>query len=124
MSDLFKKLEDLLIIYSLVNGESCTGAIVQNGTNETIVDANNATWTITSNNTIDKNGQPAGYSADVVILVYWDGIVYQSNQQGGWWGWISNGWVTVTNSQLKLNLTSASGCLHVILSGSRDILFN
>jgi hypothetical protein len=100
----------LLIIYSTANGESCNGATVVNGTHQTIVDANNDTWKIISNNTIYVNGQPAGYSAAVVKLVYWNGTVYQENDSGGWWGWISNGWVGVSDPRLLSDLISAPGC--------------
>jgi len=106
----------------LVNAESCNGATVSNGTNQTIVDANNGTWIITAGNIIYKNGQPAGYSQAVMMLVYWNRTVYQENCNKDWWNWINNGWVAVTNPQLISQLTSASGCSSSTVSGSFAIL--
>jgi hypothetical protein len=115
---------DLLIVYSLVSGESCQGAIVQNGTNQTIVDANNATWTIGNDTIIYKDGQKAGYSGNVILLVYWNGIVYQEANSGGWWKWINNNWADANDSQLIFSVTSPSGCTPIILSGNLGILFH
>ncbi len=61
---------ELVLYKSLVNGDSCQDAIVEFGTNDTIVDTNNETWTIHSDGKIYKNGQLAGFSASVIELVY------------------------------------------------------
>jgi hypothetical protein len=44
--------------------------------------------------------------------VYWDKIVYQSNQNHGWWDWVNNSWLGVSDPDLISNLTAASGCLY------------
>jgi hypothetical protein len=49
--------------------------------------------------------------------VYWDQIVYQSNQNHGWWGWVSNNWLGVSDPDLISNLTAASGCHYTTVSG-------
>lgn len=36
----------------------------------------------------------------------------------GWWKWINNGWADVNDTQLILNLTSATGRSYAIISGN------
>ena len=100
-----------------MNGESCDGSIVRNKTNQTIVDANNETWTLSFNNTVFKSGNPAGYSEAVIKLVYWNRTIYQENNNNLWWGWINGGWIATTDYQLLQNLVSASGCMLSTLAG-------
>ena len=58
---------------------SSHGPVVRNGTRETIVDANDETWTITADDKTHKNRQAASESEYVTELVYWDGVVHQQN---------------------------------------------
>jgi hypothetical protein len=58
-----------------------------------IVDSNGGVWTITSSGTINLNGAPAGYSANVTLLIYKGGKVYQQNSAGGFWYWDGNTWI-------------------------------
>ncbi|CAF1335854.1 unnamed protein product, partial [Adineta steineri] len=101
-----------------LNGESCNGAIVENGTNETIIDANNAVWTIFSNSTVFKDGLTAGPTGNVILLVYWNGIVYHENKNLDWWQWINdnNSWISEYDTQVLSYLTSSSGCTPTTVS--------
>ncbi|CAF1385606.1 unnamed protein product [Adineta steineri] len=99
-----------------INGESCNGAVVENGTNQTIIDANNATWIITNDSTIFKDGQKAGNNGYVILLVYWNETVYQENINFHWWKWINDTWIPENNSEILSYLTSSSGCTPTTLS--------
>jgi hypothetical protein len=114
-------------MYSLANAESCNGATVHNGTNETIIDANNITWTITpANNTICKNGHADWNTHDVMLLVYWNQTIYQENKNKYWWKWdtSSSSWVNTANPRPSLNLTTESGCTLDVNTGIYGHLFN
>lgn len=102
-------------------GESCDGSTIRNGTNESLIDMNNDRWTILSNDTIDINGQLAGYSANVVLLVYLNKTIYQSNNNGGWWGWINSNWILINDPILISQLISANGCIYT--TSSCNLLF-
>ncbi len=117
-----------MLSYSSVNAESSNGATVHNGTNETIIDANNNTWTITSNNTINENTSPAEYSAYVVLLLYWNRTIYQTNKDGGWWKWVDSGgsysWVDTSDPRPSSSSTVTPGQTLVPNTGIDDTSIN
>jgi hypothetical protein len=116
----------LLFIYSLANAESCQGAIVQNGTNQTIVDANNDTWTIKSDDKIYVHEEPAGSSSEVTLLVYWNQVIYQQNRYGDWWRWVNNThpWESASDPRPSSHSYTVSGCTLDLHPGSCDRSFS
>ena len=56
------------------------------------MDSSGNVWTI-SGGVVYENGQKAGYSAQVIKLVYKNKIIYQGTSFGGWWAWIGGTWV-------------------------------
>jgi hypothetical protein len=56
-----------------------------------ITDAQLNVWTVASG-VIYENGSLAGYSANVVLLLYYNGVIYQENSAGGWWSWVNSNW--------------------------------
>ncbi len=99
--------------------ESCHGAIVRNGTNQTIVDSIGEIWTIESDDKIYKNKTLSENTDRVVLLVYWNSVVYQQNCNGGWWEWINNNWVEISDTQLKSTLGASLGCIYTSSSTSQ-----
>lgn len=67
------------------------GAVSASGTTvppaSQIVDNQNNTWGLSSSGTVLENGRSAGYSSNVTLLLYYNGIIYQENSSGGWWSW-------------------------------------
>jgi endoglucanase len=61
-----------------------------------IVDSALHRWTL-SNGVVMENAAQAGYSANVVSLVYFNGSVYQENSDCLWWSWNGTTWVAATN---------------------------
>lgn len=61
-----------------------------------IIDGSGNVWTI-SDGVIFKNGQVAGYSANVTELYYLNGVVYQENNAQNWWSWNGSVWVDASN---------------------------
>ena len=94
----------------VVTTESCHGAIVRNRTNQTIVDANNETWTIDNRQKITKSGVDAAYTDSVMQLVYWDKVIYQENYENKWWKWINSDWTEEKQENLTSKLALALGC--------------
>jgi aryl-phospho-beta-D-glucosidase BglC (GH1 family) len=64
-----------------------------------IVDANGDVWTLNGDATISENGAPAGYTANVVLVLFENGLVYQENRSGGWWSWNGSGWDATNQPQ-------------------------
>jgi hypothetical protein len=61
-----------------------------------IVDASGNVW-IVSGGVVFKNGSAAGYSANVIDLVYLNGIIHQENTAKNWWSWNGSGWASANN---------------------------
>jgi len=53
-------------------------------------------WTV-SDGVISKSGSAAGYSANVVLLLYFSGTIYQENKSCLWWSWDGHTWVSSDN---------------------------
>lgn len=59
-----------------------------------ITDASLNRWTLTGG-VVDMNGAAAGFTASVVLVLYYGGVIYQENAPGNWWSWTSGAWVAV-----------------------------
>ncbi len=68
-----------------------------------IIDSQSNIWTLSSSSTVLMNGSPAGYSSNVVLLLYYNGIIYQKNNLGGWWSWVGGTWGTASDPRLSVN---------------------
>lgn len=89
-----------------------------NGSTTPLIDSNGDQWTLVAGQVL-KNGSPAGYSANVTLLLYWNHIIYQQNNAGGWWNWVNNTWNPTsdprgappinTNANVTVNLTAPTG---------------
>src|SRR5690348_8338878 len=55
-----------------------------NGSTTPLIDSNGDQWTLVAGQVL-KNGSPAGYSANVPLLLYWNHVIYQQNNAGDWW---------------------------------------
>lgn len=72
--------------------------------NQTITDASGNQWSINGNGQVTENGAVNINSSNVIALEYGtNGVVYQENYQGLWWGWQPNepgnyrGWLETAN---------------------------
>lgn len=72
-------------------------SIFQNGTTipaaSSITDSSGNVWTVTGG-VISKNGALAGFSAAVILLLYYNGIIYQENSSNQWFQWLGTAWST------------------------------
>jgi len=62
-----------------------------------IVDIQNNRWALSSTNTVLENGKPAGYTNNVALVLYYNGVIYQKNSAGGWWSWTNGAWLGCSN---------------------------
>jgi len=78
--------------------ESKSGTTITD-TNGKIYDAALSIWTLANGDGLEVmcNGQAAGYTANVSLLLYYNGTVYQSNADGGWWNWTGGGWADASD---------------------------
>jgi len=68
-----------------------------------IVDSQNNTWTLSSTNTVIKNGSPAGYTSNVVLILYYNSVIYQKNSAGAWWSWAGVTWAASSDPRLGIS---------------------
>jgi hypothetical protein len=61
-----------------------------------LVDGGHDVWTVVSG-VVYRNGAKAGYSAQVIELLYLGGVIYQENSAKGWWKWSGGAWVAVSD---------------------------
>jgi Glycosyl hydrolase family 71 len=76
-----------------------------------IIDSKNNTWTVVSG-VVKENGQNAGFSGKVNMLLYKDSVIYQRNISSDWWSWSGTTWTSVSNpltaSASNTNIPAAS----------------
>jgi hypothetical protein len=88
---------------------SASGATI-NSTTGTLVDASGNVWGLKSsaNNglQVTKNGKLAGFTADVALVLYYNGAVYQENTASLWWPWSGSTW---TGSGVSDPRTASTG---------------
>ncbi|HVL56610.1 MAG TPA: malectin domain-containing carbohydrate-binding protein [Burkholderiaceae bacterium] len=70
---------------------SGNGSAITEVSGGSLVDNDLAVWTL-ANGVVQINGQNAGYSANVVLLLWHNGSIYQRNAEGGWWRWNGATW--------------------------------
>ncbi len=73
---------------------SANGSTATAGTG-TLYDTQLNSWIVTAGNVIQKNGANAGYSANVSLILWYNGAIYQT-APGGWWMWNGTGWTQVS----------------------------
>jgi len=72
-----------------------------------IVDSHMDVWTVTSG-VVQKNGSPAAYSANVVMLLYFNGVIYQETAAGGWWSWTGSAWTDSSDPRGVVAVSAAT----------------
>jgi hypothetical protein len=73
---------------------SASGTMIPSATQ--IVDAALNVWSV-SGGVVQQDGVAAGYTSNVVLLLYFGGAIYQENKSCLWWGWNGNTWVSTAN---------------------------
>jgi hypothetical protein len=58
-----------------------------------LCDNANNSWTVASG-VVQVNGANAGYSDQVIVLLWQGGTIYQENASHLWWSWTNNNWVS------------------------------
>lgn len=59
-----------------------------------IIDSTGGVWTVTSALKINKNGSPAGATANVALLLWFGGNMYHENLSNNWYEWNGSTWGT------------------------------
>jgi len=79
-----------------------------------IVDTSLNVWTLKSG-IVYKNGSTAGYTANVILLLFANGIIYQENSSDLWWSWNGSTWIATNNPTAPAACgTHASGSSYVL----------
>jgi len=73
---------------------SASGTTIPSATQ--IVDSALNVWTVVSG-VVYKNAAAAGVSANVTLLLYYSGAIYQENKSCLWWSWNGSAWVSASD---------------------------
>ena len=74
---------------AVASGGSASGSMIPSATK--LMDSAGNTWTV-SGGIVSQNGT-AIPSADVVLLLYFNGVIYQENNNCDWWRWSAGAWL-------------------------------
>lgn len=58
----------------------------------TLVDSSLNSWTVSPAGVVMKNGVAAGFTTQVVLMLWYNNAIYQKNAPGGWWMWLGSTW--------------------------------
>jgi hypothetical protein len=72
-----------------------------------ILDSSQNIWTVTGG-VVYENGVTAGYSANVVLLLWYGGVIYQENSSNGWYSWSAPTWTAVRGDPRVIAITTSS----------------
>lgn len=77
---------------------SASGNMISTSTSSAtkLVDGGQHVWTVSSG-VVYENGSTAGYSANVVVLLYYGGTIYQENASCQWFAWTGTTWSATHN---------------------------
>jgi hypothetical protein len=84
---------------------SASGSMIPASTR--IVDSAHTVWSVTGG-VVYRGGAAAGFSANVSLLLYFGGTVYQQNKSCLWWGWNGGAWVATANPAPSLTPACSS----------------
>jgi len=81
--------------------QSASGTMIPTNAKQ-ITDSAWAVWTLNGGVVYQQaataaSASPAGYSANVIVLLYYGGTIYQENKTCLWWSWNGSTWVAVSN---------------------------
>jgi hypothetical protein len=92
-----------------------------------LTDSSGNTYTITSAGTVDMNGAPLGYTANVIELAYVNGNIWQENNSGLWWEYTGNPsapWTGLGTGTSPVPAEIASPNDSVIMPGTNGVYDN
>lgn len=92
-----------LASYQVATSPSPSGTTIPSATQ--IVDSNGNVWTLVTGVVIE-NGRAAGYSANVILLLYYNGVIYQENSAKGWWSWSGSTWIAASGDPRGPSVTN------------------
>ncbi|WP_250537017.1 beta-glucosidase [Caballeronia sp. AZ10_KS36] len=72
-----------------------------------ITDSSGAIWTVKSG-VIYRANLKAGFSQDVILLLWYAGKIYQENVKKGWWVWQNNNWVASADPRPTTTASSST----------------
>jgi hypothetical protein len=83
---------------------SASGSMIPSATK--LVDSAGHVWTVSAG-VVYEGGATAGYSANVAVLLYYGGTIYQENKTCLWYSWTGTTWLPTSNP--APSLTPACG---------------
>jgi len=81
--------------------QSASGTMVPANAKQ-ITDSAWSVWTLSGGVVYQQastasSASPAGFSANVTLLLYYNGVVFQQNNECSWWSWSGSAWVSTSN---------------------------
>jgi Glycosyl hydrolase catalytic core len=109
------------VAHAAAGTESQSGTTIPSASS--IVDSSSQTWTVV-NGVVKVNGANAGFTDQVTLLLYYNGVIYQQNVNQLWWKWQNNTWVSTTDPRAAVAKAAAGGGVfygvngHIIQGGA------
>jgi Glycosyl hydrolase catalytic core len=72
-----------------------------------IVDNSKNIWTV-KQSVVYENGALAGYTANVALLLFYNGAIYHENTSGNWWEWQNGTWNSVPGDPRTTTTTTTT----------------
>jgi hypothetical protein len=91
-----------------------------------LTDSAGNTWTLTGG-VVYENGKAAGYTASVVLVLYYNSLIYQewkTSAGGGWYGWVNGGWVLEAQDPRTIPTPTPAPTQTVTLAAGQSVLVN
>jgi hypothetical protein len=85
---------------------SASGTMIPSATQ--IIDSALDVWTV-SGGVVMENGKSAGLSANVALLLYYRGGIYQENKTCLWWSWNGSSWSSTSNPAPSVTPACSAG---------------
>ena len=82
-----------------------------------ILDSSLNVWSV-SGGVVYENGAAAGPTANVTLLLYYGGVIYQENTACKWWSWNGSAWVSSSNPAPSLTPACSSAVASSSTSGT------
>src|SRR5580692_6958349 len=91
-----------------------------------LTDSAGNAWTLTGG-VVYENGKAAGYTASVVLVLYYNSVIYQewkTSTGGGWYGWVNGAWVLEAQDPRTVPTPTPAPTQTVTLAAGQSVLVN
>lgn len=94
------------------------GTIILLGSSASITDNLGNQWTLTTGGVVNINGSAAGFTANVIEIVWSGGQIFQENNALNWWFWDGANWISTTAPTISISKTISCNTVTGLLANT------